>query len=75
MSSLTQVMQVISSHQLPAQLLEFDKKSKLSGLINNGLYAWFAYEANIILYSKQLGSIVSSRIFGDNFKDKSLRVR
>ncbi|XP_050548885.1 protein ELYS isoform X2 [Daktulosphaira vitifoliae] len=73
MSSLKQVMQVINSHQLPAQLIE-SNKSKLTGLINNGLYAWFAFEANIILYSKQLESIVSSRIFGDNFKDKSLRI-
>ncbi|XP_050440382.1 protein ELYS-like isoform X2 [Adelges cooleyi] len=73
MSSLNQVMQVIDSHQLPTQLYETDCE-RLGGLIADGLYAWFASETNIVLYSKQLGSIVSSRLFGDNLKDKSLTI-
>ncbi|XP_026815806.1 MATH and LRR domain-containing protein PFE0570w-like [Rhopalosiphum maidis] len=73
MSSLRQVMQVIGSHHISNQLLESDC-DKSGGLISNGEYAWFAAGANIILYSKRLGSIVSSRSFAANQKDKSLTI-
>uniref|UniRef100_A0A2S2P3S5 Protein ELYS n=1 Tax=Schizaphis graminum TaxID=13262 RepID=A0A2S2P3S5_SCHGA len=73
MSSLRQVMQVIGSHHISNQLLESDCE-KSGGLISNGEYAWFAAGANIILYSKRLGSIVSSRSFAANQKDKSLTI-
>ncbi|XP_025191116.1 protein ELYS-like [Melanaphis sacchari] len=73
MSSLRQVMQIIGSHHISDQLLESDCP-KSGGLISNGGYAWFAAGANIILYSKQLGSIVSSRSFAANQKDKSLTI-
>ncbi|KAE9543994.1 hypothetical protein AGLY_001683 [Aphis glycines] len=73
MSSLKQVMQVIGSHHISNQLLDSDC-DKSGGLISNGEYAWFAAGANIILYSKQLGSIVSSRSFAANQKDKSLTI-
>lgn len=74
MSALKQVMQVIGSHQISNKLLD-SNNDKCGGLITNGQYAWFVSEANIILYSKQLGSVVSSRSFACNQKDKSLKVR
>jgi len=73
MSALKQVMQVIGSHHISNELLESDC-DKSGGLISNGEYAWFAAGANIILYSKQLGSVVSSRSFATNQKDKSFTV-
>ncbi|XP_022175974.1 protein ELYS-like isoform X2 [Myzus persicae] len=73
MSALKQVMQVIGSHHISNQLLESDC-NKSGGLISNGEYAWFAAGADIILYSKQLGSVVSSRSFATNQKDKSLTI-
>lgn len=73
MSAMKQVMQVIGSHPISDQLLESDC-DKSGGLISNGEYAWFAAGAEIILYSKQFGSIVSSRSFATNQKDKSLTV-
>lgn len=73
MSALKQVMQVIGSHHISNQLLESDC-DKSGGLISNGEYAWFAAGANIILYSKQLGSVVSSRSFAADQRDKSLTV-
>jgi len=73
MSALKQVMQVIGSHHISDQLLESDC-DKSGGLISNGEYAWFAAGPNIILYSKRLGFIISSRSFIANQKDKSLTV-
>lgn len=73
MSALKQVMQVIGSHPISNQLLESDC-DKSAGLISNSEYAWFAAGANLVLYSKQFGSIVSSRSFAVNQKDKSLTV-
>lgn len=73
MSALKQVMNVIGSHHISNRLLNSDDE-KCGGLISNGQYAWFISGANIILYSKQLGSVVSSRSFAVNQKDKSLKV-
>lgn len=73
MSSLQEVMQVINTHHISNQLLESDSE-KIGGLITDSHYAWFAFEATIVLYSKQLGSVVSSRSFGDHHKDKSFKV-
>lgn len=73
MSALTQVMHVMDSHKIPNQLSESSTK-KFGGLLANGKYAWFASEANFILYSKQFSSIMSSRSFAGNQKDKSIRV-
>ncbi|KAL5237944.1 hypothetical protein ACI65C_005354 [Semiaphis heraclei] len=73
MSAVKQVMQVIGSHHISNQLLESDC-DKSGGLISNGEFAWFAAGANIILYSKQLGSVVSTRSFATNQKDKSLTI-
>eukprot|EP00102_Acyrthosiphon_pisum_P024721 XP_016661931.1 PREDICTED: protein ELYS [Acyrthosiphon pisum] len=73
MSTLKQEMQVIGSNHISNELLESDC-DKSGGLISNGEYAWFAAGANIILYSKQLGSVVSSRSFATNQKDKSLTI-
>lgn len=73
MSALKPVMQVIGSHPISNQLLESDS-DKFGGLISNGQYAWFAYGSDITLYSKHLGSVVSSKSFATNQKDKSLKV-
>lgn len=73
MSSLSQVMQVVDSHHISNKLLESESK-KFGGLITNGQYAWFASETNIFLYSKQLGSIISSKSFAEK-TNKSIKVR
>lgn len=70
MSALKQVMHVIGSHHIPNQLLETNCE-KLGGLLSNGEYAWFASGSNIIIYSKQLGSVVSHRSFAENLKVKN----
>lgn len=74
MSALKQVMQVIGSHHISNRLLD-SNDDKCGGLLSNGQYAWFVSGANIILYSKQLECVVSSRSFAGNQKDKSLKVR
>lgn len=73
MSAIQQVMHTIGSHHISDQLLENKCDKKFGGLLSNGQYAWFASGANVILYSKQLESIVSSRSFLGNQKE-SLKV-
>lgn len=67
MSALKQVMHVVDLHHLPNQLFESDC-DKLGGLLNGSQYAWFASGSNIVLYSKQLGSVVSQRSFLESSK-------
>lgn len=73
MSASKPVMQVIGSHPISNQLLQ-SNSNKFGGLISDGQYAWFTNGAEITLYSKHLGSVVSSRSFATNQKDKSLKV-
>jgi hypothetical protein len=73
MSALKPVLQVIESHPISNQLFQPDS-DKFGGLITNSQYAWFTNGADITLYSKQFGSIVSSKSFAINQKDKSLKV-
>lgn len=73
MSALTQVMHVMGSHRISNQLSDSNTE-KFGGLLANGQYAWFAFDSNIVLYSKQFGSVVSSRSFAGNQKDKYLKV-
>lgn len=73
MSALKPVMKVIGSHPISNQLFE-SESDKFGGLITDSQYAWFTNGADITLYSKQLGSIISSKSFAINQKDKSLKV-
>ncbi|XP_025408942.1 protein ELYS [Sipha flava] len=73
MSALKPVLQVIESHPISNQLFQPDS-DKFGGLITNSQYAWFTNGADITLYSKQFGSIVSSKSFAINQKDKSLKI-
>ncbi|XP_050427325.1 protein ELYS-like isoform X2 [Adelges cooleyi] len=73
-TTTSQAMRVMDTQRLPA--VRWPCKTageKLGGLVADGLYAWLAVRANIVLYSKRLGSVVSSRTFGDN-KDKSFTI-
>lgn len=73
MSALNQIMRVVDTHQIYDQLLESDGDI-FGGLITNSQYAWFASGPKMIIYSKLLGSIVSSKSFAVNQKDKSIKV-
>lgn len=73
MSALNQIMRVVDAHQISDQLSESDGDI-FGGLITNGQYAWFASGPKMIIYSKLLGSVVSSKSFAANQKDKSVKV-
>lgn len=73
MAALKEVMHTISSQRISNQWLE-SNCDKSGGFLMKGQYAWFASGANIVLYSKQLGFIVSSRSFDSDQKDKSFKV-
>lgn len=67
-------MRVVDAHQISDQLLKSDGGDIFGGLITNGQYAWFASGSKMIIYSKLLGSVVSSKSFAVNQKDKSIKV-
>ncbi|VVC44631.1 Hypothetical protein CINCED_3A002568 [Cinara cedri] len=73
MAALKEVMHTISSQRISNQWLE-SNCDKSGGFLMRGQYVWFAFGANIVLYSKQLGFILSSRSFDSDQKDKSFKI-
>lgn len=74
MSDSNQVFSVVDSHRISSRLLESNSE-KFGGLLTDSQYAWFAFDAKIVIYSRQLGSEVSSRSFNDDQNDSNLKVK